>query len=200
MHGRGLHRRGLHGLVLAGGRSRRMGEDKGALRYGALPQAQAAAKLLAAVVDEVFVSLRFEQLGQTHLKGLIPIIDHYDCDSPANGIASAIRAHGGAWLVLAVDMPQVDEAALRILIRHRDKSALATCFESPVKGGPDPLLAIWEEHAFGVLDSELQVSSHLCPYKLLWKHGAHVVRGAVSEDVLRNVNTPDELAALRESA
>ena len=184
----------LHGLILAGGRSTRMRQDKAAIVYHGLPQAQHLARLLATLVERVSVSLRQEQLGDAAFAGLAHITDHYAAASPLNGIASALRAHPGeALLVVAVDMPAVTPDALLTLIARRDASRLATCFESPAKGGPDPLLAIWEAHALPLLEQALSSDAIPCPRQFLTRHGARCLQQAVAANVLENINTPDEL-------
>ncbi|HXO65108.1 MAG TPA: NTP transferase domain-containing protein, partial [Steroidobacteraceae bacterium] len=52
----------VYGLVLAGGRSTRMGRDKAALAYGGgTPQLERAMALLSPHVERAFVSVRAEQ-------------------------------------------------------------------------------------------------------------------------------------------
>jgi molybdopterin-guanine dinucleotide biosynthesis protein A len=51
----------LYGLVLAGGRSSRMGRDKAALRYEGQTQLERAMALLSAHVARAYVSVRPDQ-------------------------------------------------------------------------------------------------------------------------------------------
>ena len=186
----------LNGLVLAGGKSLRMGRDKGALIWHGKPQTQYLAGLLAPFVDEVFISVRKEQASDAHLCGLSLVEDRTFCPSPLNGIVSAMGMWpGAAWLVVAVDMPHVDVEAIKILIRHRDTAMVATCFESPGKGGPDPLLAIWEGHGFSMLEPMINGEEHVCPRQVLKIMPTRIVPNAVPARVLDNINTPEEAAA-----
>ena len=65
----------LYGLVLAGGRSRRMGRDKSALAYRTdargegVPHARYTGELLARVCDRVFYSCRDDQLEDPVVRG-----------------------------------------------------------------------------------------------------------------------------------
>ena len=54
-------RSALNGLVLAGGKSTRMGEDKGILQWYGKEQRYYVADMLATFCEEVFISCRPEQ-------------------------------------------------------------------------------------------------------------------------------------------
>ncbi len=189
----------LHGLILAGGHSRRMGRDKSAIAYHGSAQTYHLAQLVAPYTSQCFVSIREQQKDATHLAGLSPVFDHYAIASPLNGIVSAMRDMlGASFLVIAVDMPHIDASAIETLLSHRDASKAATCFESPIKGGPDPLFAIWEAHAFRELDTRLRATdSHTCPRTILQELGAHVISAGVPDSILENINTPEEYATLQ---
>jgi len=51
----------LYGLVLSGGKSTRMGTDKGLIKYHGVPQREYLYDLLSQVCEETFISLREEQ-------------------------------------------------------------------------------------------------------------------------------------------
>ncbi|MEE2743500.1 MAG: NTP transferase domain-containing protein, partial [Bdellovibrionota bacterium] len=58
----------LHGLVLLGGKGKRMKQDKGALDYFGKPQSEHVYELLSSLCDDVYVSCRSEQQKSDHLK------------------------------------------------------------------------------------------------------------------------------------
>lgn len=191
----------LFGLILAGGESLRMGEDKSAIRYHGVPQARHLAQLLTPYTERVLVSVRAAQCQAVHLQGLETVRDHYAPRSALNGIVSAMRAFPGtSWLVVAVDMPYITPGAIETLISARNAAAGATCFESPAKGGPDPLFAVWEADRFAALEALLEAEGHTCPRRALKALGAHVLKNAVAAEILHNVNTPSERDALTRHA
>jgi molybdopterin-guanine dinucleotide biosynthesis protein A len=142
----------LLGLVLAGGESRRMGRDKGLLRYGGEPQARRAWRMLMGACGDAYVSVRAAQAGRPGYAELPLIVDaETEALGPAAGLLAAwARRPDAAWLALAADLPFVDEDLLARLMRGRDHGRLATAFRHP-DGVPEPLCSIWEPAARGPL-------------------------------------------------
>ena len=188
----------LKGLILAGGKSRRMGHDKSRIEFHAdCSNVEYLHSLLGNLLGDVFVSVRSEQRRSSHIQDLPCIEDEFKYDSPLNGIASAMHHYPGAsFLVIAVDMPNVSSQSIQTLLAHRDPNKIATCFESPVKGGPDPLFAIWEPKALPVIHENFAKNDGIkCPRGLLKSMGCHQLNQMVEPAVLANINTPVELDA-----
>ena len=141
----------LWGLVLAGGESRRMGADKGSLRYHGTPQVRWAYALLAALCARAYVAVRQTTAPPAPYRGLPLLEDVRDRAGPVAGLVAASRANDAvAWLVLAVDMPLVDTALLAQLVAARDPSMDATVFRHG-DGPLEPLCAVWEPRAVRAL-------------------------------------------------
>lgn len=68
----------LYGLLLSGGASQRMRQDKAALAYRGEPQLLRAWRLLEALTERAFVSVRDSQRDDTLRAGLPQIVDSYD--------------------------------------------------------------------------------------------------------------------------
>ncbi len=141
----------LWGLVLAGGRSRRMGEDKGRLEFHGLPQVVWLHRQLDEVCEQVYVSVSAEQQDAEPYAGLPTITDQDSDGGPAIGLLSAWRRFPDvAWLAVAVDMPFIDPETLRTLLDERRAEDLATAFQH-ADGTLEPLCTIWEPAAGPVL-------------------------------------------------
>ncbi|HHE31834.1 MAG TPA: bifunctional molybdenum cofactor guanylyltransferase MobA/molybdopterin-guanine dinucleotide biosynthesis adaptor protein MobB [Chlorobaculum parvum] len=136
----------LHGLVLAGGQSSRMGCDKATLSYHGANQLERTAALLGGVCDEVFISCRAEQIeSYATSAGVKAIADSYLDMGPLGGLLSAQRQRpDAAWLVAACDFPLLDEAAIATLTKARNPFRFATAFLSGDRDRPEPLLTIYE--------------------------------------------------------
>ena len=184
----------LYGLILAGGKSTRMGRDKGALVYhDGKDQVSYLHEVISPFVDQVHVSIRNTQLLDAHLQGYDTIEDAREIASPLNGILSAMDMFPEAsWLVVAVDMPYINELAVQTLLNVRKPDVPATCFTSPVKGGPDPLFAVWEAHAKAEIEGLVANDCITCPRKMLTLLDAYIVQDGINAKVLRNINTPQE--------
>lgn len=185
----------IYGLLLSGGTSKRMQRDKAQLSYAGEPQLLRAWRLLQAVTEKAFVSLRNDQQDDPLRAGMPQIVDRYDAIGPAAGILSAQQAHPGvAWLVLACDLPLLDESTLRLLTAARDPAADATAFISRFDGLPEPLCALWEPSSHALLMQRVDGGSH-CPRKALILSRTTLL--PAPGDMLDNINTPEEFDRLR---
>lgn len=134
----------LRFLILAGGRSRRVGQDKAGLLFRGELQVKRMVYLGQGVFarDQVFVSLRETQ---DNFSGAPAIIDRFGEIGPFGGILSAFFFHREAtWVSAHCDLPFLDEETLETLIAARDPSRAATAFRDPHNGTPLPQLVLWE--------------------------------------------------------
>src|SRR5690606_9884086 len=100
----------LNGLVLAGGRSSRMGMDKGRISYHEKDQRVHTAELLSEMCEEVFISCRADQLDKMP-QAILSVLDTFIGLGPLGAILSAFRSKpDSAWYVLACDIPLIDRA------------------------------------------------------------------------------------------
>jgi len=185
----------LNGLVLAGGKSLRMGYDKSSIEWHGKEQRYYMADLLKQYCDEIFISCRADQQNEvdSHYKTLP---DTFVDLGPYGAILSAFREKpDAAWLVVACDLPLLDIETLQYLVAYRNPSAVATTFESPFDGLPEPLITIWEPKAYPVLLSFLS-QGYTCPRKALRNNDVHIIK-AENADALMNVNTQDELEKVK---
>lgn len=181
----------LKGLVLAGGKSLRMGSDKGSITWYEKEQRYYIADLLGKFCDAVFISCRADQHDEIDSNYKI-IEDSFTGIGPYGAILSAFREQPDcAWLVTACDMPLLDINTLDYLIKQRRQSAMATTFESPRGGFPEPLITIWEPKSYPVLLAMLS-QGYTCPRKALENNNVCLLKPP-NPDALINVNTPEEM-------
>lgn len=186
----------LLGLVLAGGHSSRMREDKAGLTYRQRPQLELAFGLITPFVSRAYVSVREDQRNNPLRAGYPQIVDGPAVEGPIAGIIAAQAAHpDAAWLVIACDLPMLESATLTELIAGRDIHRLATAFKSASDGLPEPLCAIYEPASREAILCFV-AGGISCPRKFLIRHDVALLAPA-SPQALANANTPEELAAAR---
>lgn len=185
----------LNGLVLAGGKSQRMGFDKGAVNLFGKEQRYYAADMLKPLCREVFISCREDQRAEIPVEyNFLP--DTFIGLGPYGAILSAFRQQpDSAWLVIACDLPLLDADTVRYLINHRDTSKIATAFNSPYDEFPEPLIAIWEPKSYPLLLAFLS-QGYSCPRKVLINSDVKLLE-AENPDALTNVNTPEDLEKVK---
>lgn len=179
----------LYGLVLAGGKSTRMGTDKALIEFHGKPQQQHAIELLEASCEKVYISSRDET--QSDEIDRPSISDKFIGLGPYGGILSAfMKEPNVAWLVIAIDLPFLDESTIHNLVEHRNSSKLATCFIDPKNEFPEPLISIWEPKAYPQMLDFLS-KGYSCPRKVLINSDVELITERDAK-ALTNVNTPEE--------
>lgn len=187
--------RPLHGLVLAGGRSSRMGTDKAALLHpDGRPLARRTHDLLAEAGCEIIVlSLRHDQEIPPGFS-MEPVIKRDPeggSEGPLAGMLAAMRAAPDAdWLVLACDLPRLDVETLRHLIRSRESDEIFLSYRSEFDGLPEPLCAFYAADALPILE-QCQSDGIRCPRKVLIRNDCRLL-DPVTPRALDNANTPDD--------
>jgi molybdopterin-guanine dinucleotide biosynthesis protein A len=180
----------LNGLILAGGKSERMGQDKGAINWHQKEQRYYLADLMKNYTEHVYISCRADQQQDIDL-AYQTLTDTFTGLGPYGAILSAFREQPeNAWLVIACDLPLLDKDTLDFLIAHRDTSAIATAFQNAFDGFPEPLITIWEPKSYAMLLSFL-ARGYSCPRKVLINSDTKILQ-APNPDALTNVNTPQE--------
>ena len=188
------------GLVLAGGRSSRMGTDKAALVH---PDGRPLARrchdlLLEAGCHRVALSLRHNQEippgFDDVLEPLIVRDPQEGSRGPLSGILAAMRLEpSAAWLVLATDLPRLDTLTLAHLIAARRPEEPFLAYRSEFDGLPEPLCALYAPAAIPILQAALTADLR-CPRKILIRNHCRLL-DPVSARALDNANTPDDWAA-----
>lgn len=181
----------LQGLVLAGGKSIRMGSDKGLLDYFGKSQRVYSIEMLERLNLKTFLSVRKEQnLDQQNV-----IEDAFLGLGPFGAICSAFQHDPNvAWLVIATDLPFVDEKLIRRLLEERDPSKVATAIKGKGKKFPEPLITIWEPKAYPIM-LQFLAKGVSCPRKVLIN--SDVLHVEVEDEFIQNVNTPEEYSAVK---
>lgn len=181
--------------IMAGGRSKRMGQDKAWIELDGEPLIKRVADVLAQVADEVIVVAnepRYASLGLRVVK------DRYPNGGALGGIATGVGAAAhDTVLVAACDMPFLSPAVWRLLLARAGEADVVI----PRIGGEyETLHALYTKAclphmARALAEDRLRVIAFFDQVRVL----------AIDEPELRavdpglrsftNVNTPEELAS-----
>lgn len=140
-------------MILTGGYSRRMGQDKGGLNQTGHSAVRQWHDLLTTVVPESVISLRPDQLAgssASHYAGLECVLDESPGRGPLGAIVSVARQHPErALFIVAVDLLGLNRSGLERLSAARKQDIDLVVAARPTGPRPNihPLCAIWEPPA-----------------------------------------------------
>lgn len=184
----------IHGAVLCGGRSSRMGTDKSLLPVDGVPMARRVADALLAggCHDVVAVGGDADALG--HL-GLRVVPDRCPGEGPVGGVLTALGALAAGdddlVVVVACDMPHLTGATVSSLVRalSAEEHAVAAVGRSDRL---EPLCAAWRPSAGAALEAALAAGERRLHAVL----GALTVAAvAVPRADVANINAPGDLGS-----
>ena len=184
----------IAGLVLAGGRSSRMGRDKALLTLaGETLLARNCRQLQQAGCARVFISGEHRAGAAIDNDSIRAIPDLTADQGPVGGILSVMEQLQGNYdwlLIIAVDMPRLTAEELRPLLHNLDAAGAGRY----VADSHFPLLlAISDAHINTIreqLESDTKRGRSL--YRLLKNLGVSEWQMAADEGQYINVNTPEQ--------
>ena len=185
-------------ILLAGGKSRRMGRDKLHLPYGEGSLAARVHGRLSEVFETVLVVGRTDDFP---VPGARCIADRHPGDGPLEGLATGLEAlEAPRALLAACDMPDLSPDLLRALAEHPADADALVPFSSR---GPEPLLAVYARRVLPRLraflaEGERSARRFLSTLETVSLSYDEVRRYDPEGASFRNLNRPDEYeAALR---
>ena len=93
----------MKALILTGGKSSRMGQDKASLKIGGVTQLDRIVSLIEPLTDQIFLSVAHDDKDQ---RSLPTLPDLEPSPGPLGGLQAAFSADPkSSWLVIACDLP-----------------------------------------------------------------------------------------------
>lgn len=196
-----------HGVVLAGGASKRFGRDKVFERLGERRLIDAAVASLGEALDVAVLLGSTERAGAVVAAlpaGVIALPDDRPGHGPLGGLATALRRHPTGWsAVLAADLPLVPRSWWPWLAAQHTHGAAAVVPRQP-DGRWEPLAALYHGSLAGELEALLAGGSGRRLGLQRWldallAQGRVVIAdpGVMPADALRNVNRQEDAEAVR---
>ncbi len=192
------------GIILAGGRSRRMGTDKALLRF---PNPNIHRSFLEQLVhvlksccSEVFIVVRDQEQASLYAHADAQIVlDSLPGGGPLVGLASGLQAIStDSALLVAVDMPFVTSQLLAYMILHYREGVTLVPL---VNGHPQVTLAIYPRSILPIIEDligqgrrDLRGLLDVAPVSYIDGEELRVVDPQLRS--FEKVNTPEELRKL----
>lgn len=193
----------MTGVVLCGGKSSRMGSDKGLLQQQSLAWAEVTAKILFDLNLPVVLSVSSQQYPLYNVKfehlSLIKDEDSLGVYGPLKGIFSVhLQLPAEDLLVLACDMPAMQKEVIDHLIKTSSgKEEEAFVFKNETNA--EPLCAIYTSKALKRIYERYkrgQLKKHSLHHVLEYMLTAYSPIPAEWKKYFHNYNFPEDLKSL----
>jgi molybdopterin-guanine dinucleotide biosynthesis protein A len=183
----------INGILLAGGKSRRMGMDKGKLLIHGKPLYHRPLGILRDHCKEILISTCSTEGSYgnyTHLCDSVPGA------GPMGGILTCLEYSGAEWnLVLSYDMPFVSGELISLLLDRREGADIVV----PAREGrpPEPLCALYRKSVSGVMRQMIREENYAVHalFPRVRTRLEHIQPGDKSfpPHLFMNVNSPEDL-------
>ena len=185
------------GLVLGGGKSVRMGEDKYCMNYqGHRNISLKMNDLLKIFCDEVLFSCRVGQKLTEEMKEMKILHDRLLNYGPLGAIISALEYDSSSsWIIVACDLPYVSEKTFQYLVDNYNPYNYATCFKSQYDNLPEPLCTIYSPKSLSRCYQLLSLKKK-CPRKMLI-HSPITMLNQQDSRWLDNANTREQAIIIK---
>jgi molybdenum cofactor guanylyltransferase len=187
-----MNRCRITGIVLAGGRSSRMGQDKSLMSFNGRPLISYAIEILRTVCDQVVISSNqevYEFTGCAVWPDILPL------QAPMIGIYSCLKRSQTFWnIFLSCDMPRVDPRLFDYLFSRRAGAEAVI----PVNGNKmEPLCGLYSRKALPLLEKKIR-EGEFSMQQLIGVARSRLVEmspelGFYSDSLFVNMNTADDI-------
>lgn len=191
-----MKQRSVGAVILAGGGSRRMGTDKALLQLEGKTFLTRLGEQLADYPERL---LSLDHAGRYTLPGFTEVVDTQENCGALGGLCAALAAcRSGALLTVSCDLPLFPKGLGDYLASHLSTEYDA-CIAVSRAGQDYPLCGVYTKAAGEVLSRQLAENNRRMMQALaaLRVKRVSLAHSAYPDEVLSNVNTPEEYRALR---
>ncbi len=182
----------LYACILIGGKSVRMGQPKHLIEKDGETWLKRTLEQVKPFTSEVVIV--GEGFVPDDIKGCKRLPDIGDAKGPMAGILSAMRwAPTASWLVMACDMPDISENAVKWLLSQRKPGVWAILPRLAGEKGIEPLLAHYDFRSHELLEQLAAAGNHRL-HKI--SDSEKIISPTPPEDIApswRNINYSHEL-------
>ena len=182
----------ITGIILAGGKSSRMGTEKGLIIYKNKPFVEHIIEAMSPLVDNIIIISNnkvYESFGFKCYEDLIKNT------GPLAGIYTGLRYSKTDYnLIVSCDIPLVKTIVLQKLIDQKNDASEVIQLQS--QGKNMPLIALYKKSCEVIFKKELHQNQKKVQTALKKCNVKTVVIDESLEQVTANINTPEDLELL----
>jgi molybdenum cofactor guanylyltransferase len=190
-------RRDVSALILAGGQSRRMGQDKALILWQGVPLIQRVYQVASQCCTSVYLVTPWPERYQAQLGGPAALInDECPGQGPLMGLSQGLRQVSTPWvLALACDLPNLDPVVIQGWMAQLAGLAPDCLAYVPQQatGEWEPLCGFYRREAYGALARYLHAGGRSC---IGWLAGLTVKEIAIApqdREMFHNCNRPEDI-------
>ena len=185
-----MNKHNLTGIILAGGKSSRMGRDKGLIDYQGKPLIQYSIDVLKNICKKIFISSSNEKY---HFLGYNVIPDEIEGIGPIGGIYSCLKKSKTSLnVVLSCDTPFITEELIFYILSFIN--GYDVIVPSGSGGVPEPLCGIYHKDIISRVEENINKGSYMMK-ELLEQVNCKII--SIPEktlkrtpDIFKNINYP----------
>lgn len=188
-----IDKKNITGIILSGGKSRRMGTDKGFLSFNGKLFTQASIDALKPLVSEIIIVSNNADYDVFGLKRIEDIIEN---SGPLAGIYSGLNHSKTEYIIaLSCDIPLISSGILKKLIEVIDEVSEVIQIES--NGKSMPLIALYKKSCKDVFYKLLQKGERRLQFAVNQCRVKNITLDTESAILTMNINTPEELKVIK---
>lgn len=182
----------ITGIILAGGKSSRMGTEKGLIIYKNKPFVEHIIEAMSPLVDNIIIisnNKAYESFGFKCYEDLIKNT------GPLAGIYTGLRySKTNNNLIVSCDIPLIKTVVLQKLIDQKNDASEVIQIQS--QGKNMPLIALYKKSCEVIFMEELHQNQKKVQKALKKCNVKTVIIDGSLEQVTANINTPEDLELL----
>ncbi|MDR0310565.1 MAG: molybdenum cofactor guanylyltransferase [Acidobacteriota bacterium] len=187
-------------VILAGGKSRRMGQDKALINLNGRPLVEIMAKRVSPLTGKVFISANNPELFSFLPFQVVP--DLWQDQGPLSGLHTVMSEHVyELYITLACDLPALPVSLVRRMLDVSE--GFDAVIPRTLDGMAHPLAAVYRRTCLPVIEDALRKKANrfidAFPGDGLRVRWMDPGEGEFTDGDLVNINTPDDLRRFQEA-
>lgn len=188
----------IGGILLAGGKSRRMGREKGTLSLAGRKLYEYPLRVMESICDEILIS----SCNQNDIDFPHPVLcDEVEGLGPLGGILTCLKqAKHELNLVLSYDMPLVSKPLAAYLLDQSGDCDMVVPGMRPER--PEPLCAFYRKSLIPVMEAQIEKQEYAVHKLIPLVNSSFVLieegMPFFQPDLFLNINRPDDLALIQD--